>query len=87
MTVALAHAVYLPAAQCFALAPGLRALRRSGSSSAAVLDYDDSCGAVTLSAGRAYRCSSPPPLSFLVQNLQHTSFPAQIAHEWKMRGH
>lgn len=54
MTVALAHAVYIPAASCFALAPGLSALRRSGSSSAASVGYDADASALTLSAGGGY---------------------------------
>lgn len=54
MTVALAHAVYIPDANCFALAPGLAALRRSGSGTATAVGYDAALGALTLTAGGSY---------------------------------
>ncbi len=54
MTVVLAHAVYLPAAQCFAIAPAVHRMRRSGDPTAAALDYDAGSGAVVLTANRSY---------------------------------
>ena len=61
MSVVLAHAAYLPAAQCFALLPLAGAFRRTGSGSGAVLDYDVERGAVTVVAQRSYRWAGGPP--------------------------
>ncbi len=58
MTVVLAHAAYLPSAQCFALLPLVGGFRRTGSASGAVLDYDLERQAVTLVAQMPYRCGS-----------------------------
>ena len=55
MSVVLAAAVYLPAAQCFALVPLLSSLRRSGRESAAVLDYDAARESVTVTASAPLR--------------------------------
>jgi histone-lysine N-methyltransferase SETD3 len=55
MSVVLAHAAYLPSAQCFALLPLVGAFHRTGSSAGAVLDYDLEAEAVTLVAQRTYR--------------------------------
>lgn len=54
----LAHAAYLPSAQCFALLPLVGGFRRTGSASGAVLDYDLERQAVTLVAQRPYRCGA-----------------------------
>lgn len=51
MSVVLAAAVYLPAAQCFALVPLLSNLRRSGRETAATIDYDGERESVTVTAG------------------------------------
>ena len=51
MSVVLAAAVYLPAAQCFALVPLLSSLRRSGREAAATIDYDSERDSVTITAG------------------------------------
>lgn len=53
----LAHALYLPAAQCFALVPGMHGLRRSGDPGAANVDYDADSGSVVLTSGSALRCA------------------------------
>lgn len=55
MSVVLAHAAYLPKAQCFALLPLVGGLCRTGSSSGALLDYDLEREAVTVVAQRTYR--------------------------------
>eukprot|EP00208_Stichococcus_sp_RCC1054_P004802 CAMPEP_0206140612 /NCGR_PEP_ID=MMETSP1473-20131121/10038_1 /ASSEMBLY_ACC=CAM_ASM_001109 /TAXON_ID=1461547 /ORGANISM="Stichococcus sp, Strain RCC1054" /LENGTH=455 /DNA_ID=CAMNT_0053534817 /DNA_START=485 /DNA_END=1852 /DNA_ORIENTATION=- len=55
MCVVLAHSVYLPSAECFAMVPALSGLRRSGSASAAVVDYDIPSESVTITASRTYR--------------------------------
>lgn len=64
MSVVLAHAVYLPAAQCFAIAPAVHRMRRSGDPAAAALDYNADSGSVVLTANRSYRwlfrCSLDP---------------------------
>lgn len=56
MSLVLAHAAYLPSAQCFALLPLVGGLRRTGSAAGAALDYDTERQAVTLVAQRPYRC-------------------------------
>lgn len=56
MSVVLAHAAYLPTAQCFALLPLVGGFSRTGSTSGAVLDYDLERQAVTVVAQRPYRC-------------------------------
>ena len=56
MTVVLAHAAYLPSAQCFALLPLVGGLRRTGSAAGAALDYDEERQAVVLVAQLPYRC-------------------------------
>ena len=53
MSVVLAAALYLPAAQCFALVPLLSSVRRSGRESAATLDYDAQRESVTLTTSAA----------------------------------
>lgn len=50
MSVVLAAALYLPAAQCFALVPLLSSLRRSGAETAATLDYDAQRESVTVTS-------------------------------------
>lgn len=55
MSVVLAHAAYLPSAQCFAMLPLVGAFRRTGSGAGAVLDYDLARQAVTVVAQRSYR--------------------------------
>ncbi|KAL4445791.1 hypothetical protein ABPG77_008990 [Micractinium sp. CCAP 211/92] len=54
MSVVLAHAAYLPTAQCFALLPLVGGFSRTGSTSGAVLDYDLERQAVTVVAQRPY---------------------------------
>lgn len=48
--VVLAAAVYLPSAECLALIPGVSALRRTGRSGGAAVDYDAARGCVVLTA-------------------------------------
>ena len=55
MSVVLAHAAYLPSAQCFALLPLVGGFARTGSAAGAQLDYDMERQAVTLVAQRGYR--------------------------------
>ena len=57
MSVVLAHAAYLPTAQCFALLPLVGGFCRTGSTSGAVMDYDLDRQAVTVVAQRPYRCA------------------------------
>ena len=57
MSVVLAHAAYLPTAQCFALLPLVGGFFRTGSTSGAVMDYDLDRQAVTVVAQRPYRCT------------------------------
>lgn len=54
MSVVLAHASYLPSAQCFALLPLVGGVTRTGSVSGAVLDYDLDRQSVTLVAQQNY---------------------------------
>jgi histone-lysine N-methyltransferase SETD3 len=54
MSVVLAHAAYLPSAQCFALLPLVGGVPRTGSAGGATLDYDAARQAVTLVAARPY---------------------------------
>ena len=58
MSVALAHAAFLPAAACFALLPLVSLGARTGNEEAgAVLDYDLARERVTLTAARDVRWS------------------------------
>ena len=54
MTVVLAHAAFLPSAQCFALLPLVGAAPRTGSAGGAQLDYDPESSSVVLRAARPY---------------------------------
>lgn len=56
MSVVLAHAAYLPSAQCFALLPVATLLPRTGQEDAAQLDFDLEAQTARLTAARAYRC-------------------------------
>ncbi|KAK9824456.1 hypothetical protein WJX72_010403 [[Myrmecia] bisecta] len=55
MSVVLATATYLPAAQCFALLPIANLLRRTGNEDGASLDYNLETGSVNLTATQPYR--------------------------------
>jgi hypothetical protein len=55
-SVVLAHASFLPSAECFALLPLAGQLGRTGNDNGADLDYDAATGTVLLKAGRPYRC-------------------------------
>ena len=55
MSVVIAHATYLPSAQCFALLPIASTLARTGADTACALDYDLEQGCVTLTAQRTLR--------------------------------
>lgn len=55
MSVVIAHATYLPAAQCFALLPVASTLARTGADTACALDYDLEQGCVTLTAQKTIR--------------------------------
>lgn len=60
MSVALAHAAFLPAAACFALLPLVSLGAKTGNEAAgAVLDYDLSRERVTLTAARDVGCVAP----------------------------
>lgn len=72
MSVVLAHAAYLPAAQCFALLPLAGAFRRTGSGSGAVLDYDVERAAVTVVAQRSYRCARARRWGWVGERGRHT---------------
>lgn len=55
MSVVIAHAAYLPSAQCFALLPIASTLARTGADTACALDYDVEQGCVTLTAQKTVR--------------------------------
>ena len=55
VAVVIAHAVYLPSVQCFALLPVASTLQRTGADTGAALDYDMDKGCVTLTAQRTIR--------------------------------
>ena len=55
VAVVIAHAVYLPSVQCFALLPVASTLQRTGADTGAALDYDIDNGCVTLTAQRTIR--------------------------------
>lgn len=55
VAVVVAHAVYLPSVQCFALLPVASTLQRTGADTGAALDYDLDNGCVTLTAQRTIR--------------------------------
>lgn len=59
VAVVIAHAVYLPSVQCFALLPVASTLQRTGSDTGAALDYDMDKGCVTLTAQRTIRQGEP----------------------------
>lgn len=54
-SVVIAHAAYLPSAQCFALLPVASTLGRTGADTAASLDYNLEQGCVTLTAQKTIR--------------------------------
>lgn len=54
-SVVLAHAAYLPSAECFALLPLAGQLGRTGNDNGCDLDYDAGSGAVVVKAARPYR--------------------------------
>ena len=54
MSVVLAQAAYLPAAQCFALLPLVGGIARTGSAAGALLDYDFDRQAAVLISTRPY---------------------------------
>ncbi|GBF87903.1 histone-lysine N-methyltransferase [Raphidocelis subcapitata] len=54
-SVVLAHAAYLPSAECFALLPLAGQLGRTGNENGADLDYDAATGSVVLKSARPYR--------------------------------
>jgi len=56
LAAVVARAAFLPSAGCFAVVPLLSHARRTGDERGAVLDYDPSREAVTLTAARPYRC-------------------------------
>jgi len=54
-SVVLAHAAYLPSAECFALLPLAGQLGRTGNENGCDLDYDGESGTVVVKSGRPYR--------------------------------
>lgn len=59
MSVVLAHAAYLPSAQCFALLPLATLIHRTGRDDAAQLDFDLDNQTASVTAARAYRYVAP----------------------------
>jgi hypothetical protein len=57
--VVVAHALYLPSAQCFALLPLASQLGRTGSGNGCSCDFDTERGRVVVSAsGMGFRCAA-----------------------------
>jgi hypothetical protein len=54
-SVVLAHAAYLPSAECFALLPLAGQLGRTGNDNGTDLDFDAATGSVVLKSARPYR--------------------------------
>lgn len=63
MSVVIAHATYLPSAQCFALLPIASTLARTGTDTACALDYDLEQACVTLTAQKLIRSAFSFPFS------------------------
>lgn len=56
--VVLAHACFLPSAECFALLPLASLMSRTGNENGCDLDYDADRKAVVVAATRPYRCAA-----------------------------
>jgi histone-lysine N-methyltransferase SETD3 len=54
-SVVLAHALYLPSAEMFALLPLASLMGRTGNGNGSFVDYDAASNRVLLTAGRPYR--------------------------------